>query len=458
MATDKGKALGRIVPYGMLLVILVIALIMRLVMVDETVVNAPVRADAAEYFSYAYNLRHHSSYSKVRPWEQGGQSKPVPDNHRNPGYVFFLTPFVTGLPDTTMLQRIALVQAFISTLTVLLTFLLARQFLRVWWSLAVALLVALSPHLVAVNIYMLTESLFTFMLVLFTWAIGWLFRGERSGVAIIVGVLLGATVLVRPTVLYLVWFVLGYLLLMFRAQEKAFRLGLVLLLGFVLAYGPWMTRNLVMEGDTSGNSLAVDTVHNGMYPGLMYKGLPESYGHPYTHIPDFDSVKSMSWVLEEVARRFREQPLTYAYWYFIEKPIIFLSWDIIQGMGDVFIYPVRTSPYQVSKPFIAVHAIMKQLHVPLNVLALAGILVAWLPRRTTGISWIAALQVRFCSVVLIYFLLVHIAGTPLPRYAIPIRPLVYGLAIFSIMVMSTIIGRWSAKHNPNPLKSEVKGL
>jgi hypothetical protein len=38
----------------------------------------------------------------------------------------------------------------------------------------------------------------------------------------------------------------------------------------------------------------------------------------------------------------------------------------------------------------------------------------------------------FVSLLMLYFILVHIAGTPLPRYSVPLRPFTYGLSILGI--------------------------
>ena len=44
---------------------------------------------------------------------------------------------------------------------------------------------------------------------------------------------------------------------------------------------------------------------------------------------------------------------------------------------------------------------------------------------------------RFVSLVVIYFILVHIVGTPLPRYSVPLRPFIYGLFMLGVRLMVT---------------------
>ena len=42
------------------------------------------------------------------------------------------------------------------------------------------------------------------------------------------------------------------------------------------------------------------------------------------------------------------------------------------------------------------------------------------------------LLARFISALLIYFTLLHMAGAPFPRYAVPLRPLLYAMAMFTL--------------------------
>ena len=112
----------------------------------KTEVIKPLCADAAQYFMYAYNLRHKHTYSHQVGNPKDLDSPVNPDAVRSPGYPLFLTLFVDGLPNKRMIGWILFSQVIISTLTILVAFLFSRGFLSSFWSLAVALLVALSPH------------------------------------------------------------------------------------------------------------------------------------------------------------------------------------------------------------------------------------------------------------------------------------------------------------------------
>ena len=83
-----------------LLLVLILALssLIQLTVVSRTSMDIALRADARDYFSYAYNLRNHGVYSRMDTWAKGAASYiPVPDQLRAPGYPAFLA--LLGNPD-----------------------------------------------------------------------------------------------------------------------------------------------------------------------------------------------------------------------------------------------------------------------------------------------------------------------------------------------------------------------
>ena len=66
---------------------------LRLYVVNNTTVDTPYRVDAADYYNYAYNLRHYGVYSRDGRSVLKRHAAPVPDAVRSPGYPLFLTLF-----------------------------------------------------------------------------------------------------------------------------------------------------------------------------------------------------------------------------------------------------------------------------------------------------------------------------------------------------------------------------
>jgi 4-amino-4-deoxy-L-arabinose transferase-like glycosyltransferase len=431
-----------------LIAIFSIGLNLRIQMVQQTIVDHPIRADAADYYLYAYNLTQYGVYSSQRPGQFEAE-KPTPDAQRNPGYALFLLPFVEFPPTPEMVHHIVITQAIISTLTILVAFGLFIAFLSWPWALGATFLVAISPHLVAVNIYVLTETLFTFFLVLLAWAMTQFTQRKNALFAFMIGIILGLALLVRPTLLYFLIFLIPALFVFFPKKPKkiVLVLSVFLVIGFAVSYGPWVMRNVLVNPTQS--SLAIATIHKGMYPNLMYNDDPKTYGLPNRFDPEWDEREDLSSVIKEILGRVKEDPLKYLHWYSIGKPTLFFSWNIVVGMGDIFIYPVHTSPYFQAGWFALTHHLMTALHWPLVVLALLTTLMVWLPIAKKRLSDNALIVARFASLIMIYFMLVHIVGTPLPRYSIPLRPFIYGLAMLGLHMMITNAYRVLIKAKPS---------
>ena len=70
-----------------LAIVLTVGFYLRFVSLKETQVIQPLRADAKDYFLYAYNLRHEHIYSKDVRSIAGPESIVSPDAVRSPGYL-----------------------------------------------------------------------------------------------------------------------------------------------------------------------------------------------------------------------------------------------------------------------------------------------------------------------------------------------------------------------------------
>jgi hypothetical protein len=78
---------------------------------------------------------------------------------------------------------------------------------------------------------------------------------------------------------------------------------------------------------------------------------------------------------------------------------------------------------------------MKSLHGLLTVLALVTSIFLWFPIAKKMLTQEGLIVARFVSLAMIYFILVHIVGTPLPRYSVPLRPFIYGLSLLGVRLM-----------------------
>jgi hypothetical protein len=170
-----------------------------------------------------------------------------------------------------------------------------------------------------------------------------------------------------------------------------------------------------------------------MYPNFTFEGSPESFGFPYSFDPNHAEIsRSVGSVLAEIKRRFFSEPWRHFNWFLVGKPVAFWSWGIVQGMGDIYIYPVSKSPYFSSGVFPLTRAMMVWLHWPLVVLGLMGSCAVWFRRFAILLPEGGLMTARVVGMLLIYLTVIHMIGAPFPRYSIPVRPFVYGMALLPL--------------------------
>ena len=79
---------------------------------------------------------------------------------------------------------------------------------------------------------------------------------------------------------------------------------------------------------------------------------------------------------------------------------------------------------------------MHALHWPMVILAFFGSVMAWLPLSRIGLKDSTVFPARVASLLLIYYTALHVVGAPFPRYSIPLRPFLFGLALFPPYVLT----------------------
>jgi 4-amino-4-deoxy-L-arabinose transferase-like glycosyltransferase len=401
----------------------------------ETSVVRPLQKDAADYFYYAYNLRHDQTYSRKALQPSDPNAQIAPDAIRPPGYPLFLLLLVDGPPSRQLIKKIQFWQMILSTLTVVAAYFLFRCFLPPVSGYFSALLVALSPHLIVFNSYLLTETLFCFMLVL----IGLLicrYAGYPSiWLSILIGVVMALTTLIRPSLQFFP-VVMAFLLWLAYGRKTGIKLFAYICLGFVLIMAPWYIRNLVTLNKASDKSLMINFLHHGMYPDFKYKQMEKSYRRPYQFDPRSEKIRTdLPSVTAEIIKRFREEPGSLLKWYLLGKPVSFWSWDMVQGHGDMYVYYVSQTPFKSRILFQWIQKLMQIFHGPLVLLSILGSLIVWIAPRVVGCDPAHLFMARYISALLIYFTALHMVGAPFPRYSVPLRPFQYAMALYALQVI-----------------------
>lgn len=320
-------------------------------------------------------------------------------------------------------------------------FALGARLLNRDWGLIAALLTAFSPHLVNLNVYLLTETLFGFTLLLFVWSVRWLGAKPDLPRVLLASALLGVAALVHPAVQHfvLLWVLLVALTLPRPTGPRAgLAVALAAVVGFAIVFGPWVYRNLTVLHAAEDDQPMINTLHHGIYPNFMYQDRSETFAYPYRFDPNSARISAdIPSVLNEIGRRFTEEPARHLRWYLIDKPIALWSWNSVQGIGDTSIYPVSDSPYLHNPGFQASHRLMRLLHWPLVVLGGIGAILVWLPAVGRRLEAAQRLTLRSMSLLVLYLTLVHMVGAPFPRYTWPLRPLLYLMALVPLFLVSS---------------------
>jgi 4-amino-4-deoxy-L-arabinose transferase-like glycosyltransferase len=421
---------------SLLIIIVLIGADLRLQSVIHTRIVEPViRADARDYMLYAYNLKNFGVYSRsdvglIPRGEGAGASHPAPDAVRTPGYPLFLSLFVGHEVTGQTVDVILLAQAVLGILTILLVFDLCRRFLPAPLALIAALLTALSPHLVTATVYLLTETLFCFLMVLSIWLFAWAVERTRIIGFLLSGIVLGMAALTRPAVQY---FIVPLALLLVFWRPARFRLVGVLVLGCALAFLPWTARNLYTLGKTGDDTLKINFLHHGMYPNFRYNDDPKTFGYPYRYDPDSPRIaQSVGTAMNEIKHRFQTEPAKYLKWYLAGKPIMLWSWNLNESIGGPFVYAVSRTPYSFLPHFRWSYVLMYWLHWILVAFGALGCIVVWLPRNRLGLNEPALVIARAITLLLLFYVVVHMIGAPFPRYSVPMRPFLYAIAMLPL--------------------------
>lgn len=406
---------------------------------NTTIIN-PIRADAYGYVSYALNIINHHTFSK-----QTGTQHPTPDSYSPPGYPFFLAGVIAVSKVKNAYHNMLTTQAAVGASVAVLTFVTGLLFLPFWAAIAASVLVILSPHLISIGSYLLTETLSSFLYLLFFWLYSLYLKSYSSLSAIGAGMAAGFSYLVNPVIFFAPFLVA---LIGRKIHKKSAFSTAVFLISFMLPVGTWLGRNSLEVAAHSSSSYdrALLTFVIGAHPYyyLIYHHNPSDPMNPATL--DMKRIHG-SWteMISLLAKRIEHRPWLYAKWYLLDKPALLWGWNIQVGQGDVFVYPTVRSPFLNWPPGVTLIAIMQALNPILITACLIGFLLLWVSGEDTNRAAVLALYVLLGYVSLVYIVLQSDG-----RYSIPLRPEMYLGAMFGLWQMVEWAKKLRAKSRKEP--------
>lgn len=227
-----------------LLIILILAAITRLLLLSAILVKNPDGIyvhDSYGYWNIGYNITHNGIFSQSEnfPFD--------PDYYRTPVYPLFISFAEMIGPEGI---TIIILQIIAAVLTCYFVFKIARLLTNnSFISNAAALLVAIDLPSIALSNLVLTETLFTFLMVLSFYFFIRYFQNAKMSDLIFTGVFTGLLILSRP-----IAFFIPFLFLVFISYRSFRRMSellkqLIVYSGIVLfTLSPWLIRNKVVFG------------------------------------------------------------------------------------------------------------------------------------------------------------------------------------------------------------------
>lgn len=425
---------------GALLLVALAAFMIRVWYTHTTIVDDPLRGDALQYFKYAVNLVQHHVFSGAPT----NVPMPPPDTYRDPGYPFFLATIGAAFGwDEGFYHAVLLGQAALSAATVYLYGALARRTLSFRAGLAVAVGVALWPHLISLSGYLLSETLTGFFIAAACFALEAAVRKQRVVLALVAGACFAGAGLTNAV--FVPFAPLFALVAAWRlpAQRK---LWLCVLLASVVPVGGWMARNATVPGSASATSRVAINFVQGSWPAYhdQYASMTfDAHAAETMQVIDREYQlvsRSPAEGLRAVGNRLLASPGHYAGWY-LHKPLELWGWDIGIGQGDIYVFATRHSLLAIN-PALRTTTGVFFIAWPLILLAaLVGAIVT----LARGMRWQPSLCAAACLAV--YATVVYTILQADARYATPLRGIEVLLAAVAVSAALEALNARQAKLN-----------
>src|SRR5574337_1308122 len=384
------------------------------------------RGDAIEYLAYAHNLIQHGVFTMA----PAGETPVLGDSFRDPGYPLFLAAWMKIFHQwDSWYAAVLLSQAVLSALTVVVMLCVGRRWMPMRWLALAGLLMAVWPHSVTMSGYLLSETLFGFLT-----ALGLLLLCHaivRRSIAWAVASGIGLSLAALTNAVMLPFAFLAALYLLARRQLSAVMFASLVIAALATTV-PWAVRNAMLpSGESSSANRALLNLVQGSWPDMHAAYQAKAAGDPSASILLAPINQESALIradpltgVSHMAHRMATHPGAYIRWY-LSKPMLLWDWSIRVGQGDVYVFPTRNSPFETSISYRIVAAMCQALNPWLFVLAIAGCVLALLPRSQTPPDTAVS------ALMLVFVTLVYSVLQAEPRYSVPFRGLEIVVAIFA---------------------------
>ena len=417
------------------LVLMILALGIRLNFLQNSAVNHPLRNDAGAYFNAAFNISHWGIYSTTTP---NLSTAPKPDAARSPGFPLILSGLIATSNDiASVVYKARIFHAFLGSLMVAMASWLIWSQINPILAIFSGLLLAINPHLIVMEGYILTETLYAFELLFGILLAQLAFNRKSRTLALLAGAIFGYAALTRPSALLIPVFICFFIFISDWRKQRTTRHSIIwpLLLAWFFIVAVFVVRNVVSIGtSTAGASAGWGSFIQGTYLNMSYA--PSGVkGYPYRFDPLYPRmIEDKSFAFKNLAKKISSKPFRYISWYLIGKTIEANYWDMsVEGYGDIYIYPLRYSPFETSSFFKGIRHISKSAHWFIVTIGLATALMLFYQILSKDPDREAPPLMVLCSLIALYHVMQGVVFYPAPRYTIPLKPEYLILTSYALM-------------------------
>ncbi|MFS0838715.1 ArnT family glycosyltransferase [Paenibacillus sp. 1P03SA] len=391
----QGDEAGR-TRFKWIYLILLSALVLRLVYIFSNSFPPPV-GDAMFYSRMANQFL-----------ETGilGYNQTEPNAYVTPGFPLLLSAVYAMFGADPL--GFQLTQVAFSVLTVWVVYRIARKYLSETFSLIGAACMAVYPSFIYANGLLLTEATFTLLLASFLLVLLEGLQSGRRSTLTAAGVLLGMSVLVRPTPAVLVLPLAVYFARKLPSRKLIVQALMYVGFSSFIVVLPWWIRNFLLYGEpvlfsTSGNNPLLWGVH----PYLI--GWENTFQSIYQLNPS-ELERNALW--GEKAKEMFQSQLPQA---------SFIEWFLMGKLNSFWKIP------WVENGEIA--HLLEKWRNPLHLLIVAG---GWLGLTA---SVLRKHSIALLALVVVVYTVMHQIMLPIPRYAYPIMPYIIILFCFGMNLL-----------------------
>ncbi len=388
---------------------------------------SPIQGDGREYQVLALNLLEKHAYV-------GYISDDDANVRRPPGYPVFIA-FIYKLFGNKIIN-LQIAQMILIGISCVLVYLLGIKISAETLAFWAGFFSAVNTIMIPLSYYIMSESLMIFFVTLILYLTISLIRNVNLLGSIICGVVLGLATLIRPIVMFLPLVIICLIYYLTKCRLKFLA---AIILPFLLIVSSWTIRNYRVSGYFIPISLGGEMeLWNGSFlPGQGYSDHPETNKKRQELYQEFRSIigrdkfnKDFNYIIEwkmfqkEAIGNITQNP--FAYISLIPLKILRLyigSYSSLYGIdthfSDLFCLKCVTDRVQLSKLFFKIISLMNSVLILL--LLIVGIITNFRNKLVFPVM-----------AIWLYWTAIHVLFSPIPRYSIPILPVMILLMVFGI--------------------------